>query len=284
MINLRSELKNNHSLADYTTLHIGGSARLFYQPVDLNDLIMFLRTLPRQEENIIWLGSGSNVLIRDRGIDGVVIHTKNLNRFEELNASVFRAEAGLLCAKLAKYYPFLSGIPGTVGGALAMNAGAFGDEIWNYVVEVETINRNGDLVIRTPDDFKIGYRNVICPDNEWFVSGKFIFNKNDIGKNKQVICNLTAKRAVSQPVGELTCGSVFRNPPGDYVARLIELCALKGKRIGDAEVSCKHANFIVNKGNATAEDVENLINYVRSEVKRQTGIDLLLEVKILPKG
>ncbi len=274
-------IKNNHSLADYTALRIGGPARLFYQPDDLNDLIVFLQTLPQQEKNIILLGSGSNVLIHDHGIDGVVIHTKNLNRFEELNVSNFRAEAGLLCAKLAKYYPFLSGIPGTVGGALSMNAGAFGGEIWNYVVEVETINRNGNLTIRTPNDFKINYRNVICPDNEWFVAGKFIFNKNGISKNKQVIRNLTAKRAVSQPIGELTCGSVFRNPPGDYAARLIESCGLKGKRIGDAEVSCKHANFIINRDKATAEDVENLINYIKDQVKKQTGIDLLLEVKIL---
>lgn len=284
MANLFNKIKNNHSLADYTTLHIGGSARLFYQPINLADLVVFLQNLSSQEKNIIWLGSGSNVLIRDCGIDGVVIHTKNLNKFEELNTSLLRAEAGLLCAKLAKYYPFLSGIPGTIGGALAMNAGAFGDEIWNYVVEVETINRNGDFKTRKPDDFKVDYRNVICPDNEWFVAGKFSFNKDDINGNRKIIQELTAKRAASQPIGELTCGSVFRNPRGNYAGRLIESCGLKGKQIGGAEVSRKHANFIVNKGNATAEDVENIINHVRSEVKRQTGIDLLLEIKILPKG
>ncbi len=284
MTNLRGKLKNYHSLAGYTTLHIGGPARLFYQPEDLNDLIVFLRTLPRQEENVVWLGYGSNVLIRDSGVDGVVIHTKYLNHFEELNASVFRAEAGLPCVKLAKYYPFLSGIPGTVGGALAMNAGAFGEQIWNHVVEVETVNRSGDLKIRKPNDFKIGYRNVICPDNEWFVAGKFSFNKDNVDKNQHIIRDFTAKRAATQPIGELTCGSIFRNPPGDYAWRLIESCGLKGKQIGGAEVSRRHANFIVNKSNATANDIENLINYVRSEVKRQTGIDLLLEVKILSKG
>ncbi|KPJ67720.1 MAG: hypothetical protein AMJ43_03565 [Coxiella sp. DG_40] len=282
MVRLRSSLKNNHYLKNHITLRVGGQARLFYQPLNLNDLIVFLRNLPLQED-IIWIGSGSNVLIRDSGIDGVVICTKNLNGFEELNDSVVRAEAGLPCAKLAKYYPFLSGIPGTVGGALAMNAGAFGDEIWNYVVEVETINRKGDLMIRTSNNFKISYRNVICSNNEWFVAGKFSFDKDDIDRNKRIIQELAAKRAASQPIGEWTCGSVFRNPPGDYAARLIESCGLKGKRIGDAEVSCKHANFIVNKGNATAEDVENLINYVKERVKKQTGIDLLLEVKILPK-
>jgi UDP-N-acetylmuramate dehydrogenase len=284
MADLQSKLKDNYPLTNYTTLRIGGSARLFYQPVNLNDLILFLRNLSSQEKNIIWIGFGSNVLIRDSGIDGVVIHTKNLNSFEELNTSNFRVEAGFPCAKLAKYYPFLSGIPGTVGGALAMNAGAFGDEIWNYVVEVETINRNGDLKTRKPDDFKVGYRNVICPDNEWFVAGKFSFNKNDIDRNRRIVQELATKRAATQPIGELTCGSVFRNPPGDYAGRLIELCGLKGKRIGDAEMSCKHANFIVNNGKATADDVENLINHVRDQVKKQTGIDLLLEVKIYPSS
>jgi UDP-N-acetylmuramate dehydrogenase len=281
MADLQGKLKDNYSLTNYTSLRVGGPARLFYQPVNLNDLIVFLRNLPPQEKNVIWIGSGNNVLIRDSGIDGIVIHTKNLNKFEELDAFLLRAEAGFLCAKLAKYYPFLSGIPGTIGGALAMNAGAFGDAIWNHVVEVETINRNGNLKIRKPDDFKVGYRNVICPGSEWFVAGKFSFNKNDIDRNRRIIYELAAKRAASQPIGELTCGSVFRNPPGDYAGRLIESCGLRGKQIGGAEVSCKHANFIVNKGNATAEDVENLINHVRNEVKRQTGIDLLLEVKIL---
>ena len=267
------QIKYNHPLKSYTTWHIGGPARIFYQPKDLEDLQQFLATTT--ETNIIWLGFGSNVLISDAGIDGVVIHTKQLNNYHK-NDNVLYVEAGVPLSKLNKHFPFLAGIPGTVGGALAMNAGAFGDEIWNHILEVTTINRQGICTTKKPDEFQINYRNVKIPDNEWFISAKFCFQPT-----KQNPKQFMQKRAANQPLDQLTCGSVFKNPSNDYAARLIEFCGLKGKQIGDAEVSHKHANFIINKGNATATDIANLINYVKNEVYQKTGIKLIPEVKIV---
>lgn len=266
-------LKYNHSLKAYTSWRIGGPARIFYQPKDLEDLKIFLET--SNEINIIWLGCGSNVLIPDAGIDGVVIHTKQLNNYNK-KGNILYTEAGVPLTKLNKYLPFLAGIPGTVGGALAMNAGAFGDEIWNHILEVTTINRNGNLTTRKPDEFQINYRNVKIPSNEWFVAAKFCLKPTKQNPNQ-----LMQKRAATQPLDQLTCGSVFKNPPNDYAARLIESCGLKGKQIGDAEVSQKHANFIINKGNASATDVVNLINYVKNDVYQKTGVDLIPEVRIV---
>ena len=279
MIKLRGELKKNHLLAKYTSWNIGGPAKIFYQPTDIEDLSVFLKmhtgeyTGPGEYTDsplpIIFLGFGSNVLIHDSGIDGIVIYTKNLNIIKKTRTHIY-AEAGSPLSRLQ----FLPGIPGSVGGALAMNAGAFGEEIWDYVIEVTTINQKGNLATKTPAAFTINYRQVTMPPNEWFISAKFILKKPK--KN-----NAAKKRAATQPINEKTCGSVFRNPPGDYAARLIESRGLKGKQIGDAQVSPKHANFIINKNNATAKDVENLINYVKTEVRKKTGVELVLEVKIL---
>jgi UDP-N-acetylmuramate dehydrogenase len=266
-------IKYNHPLKSYTSWRIGGPARIFYQPQDLEDLKNFLKT--STETNIIWLGAGSNVLIADAGIDGVVIYTKQLNN-DHKNEDILYAEAGVPLSKLNKHFPFLAGIPGTVGGALAMNAGAFGDAIWNHIVEVTTINRNGNLKTKKPNEFQINYRNVKIPPNEWFISAKFLLEPTT-----QNHIQLMQKRVATQPLDQLTCGSVFKNPPNDYAARLIEKCGLKGKQIGDAEVSQKHANFIINKGNATAMDVANLINYVKNDVYQKTGVDLIPEVKII---
>lgn len=274
MTRLRGQLQHNHPLANYTSWRIGGPARIFYQPLDLDDLTLFLQTLPPHETNIIWLGLGSNVLIHDSGIDGVVIHTKHLNKINVQN--MLYAEAGVPLAKFAPYYPFLAGIPGTVGGALAMNAGAFGDEIWNHVSEVTTIDRYGKHKLKKPSDFKINYRSVIMPPNEWFISAKF--NLTTVSQDPH---ELLQKRAATQPIGELTCGSVFRNPANDYAARLIEICGLKGQQIGAAQVSEKHANFIINTGQASSADVEKLINYIQDQVQQQTGVVLTPEVHVL---
>lgn len=273
------ELKENHPLAKYTSWKIGGAAQLFYQPASIEDLSLFLKEnvgannhLPLRCMNITFLGFGSNVLIHDNGINGIVIHTKKLNKLIKKSKTIY-AEAGASLARL----PFLHGIPGSVGGALAMNAGAFGEEIWDYVIKIITIDHNGNLNERTPADFRINYRHVITPLNEWFVAAEFISQP----KSKYSKKELLAKRAATQPLAEKTCGSVFRNPPGDYAARLIELCGLKGKQIGGAQVSPKHANFIVNNNNATAADIQNLIDLIKNEVWQKTGVELQLEVKIL---
>jgi UDP-N-acetylmuramate dehydrogenase len=286
---MRGVLRKNESLARYTSWRVGGKARQTYRPADLADLVEFLSTIST-DENLVWIGLGSNVLIRDGGINGTVILTQGrLNKLEQSNEKIIRAEAGVTCAKMAKYcvkmgFPagaFFAGVPGTIGGALAMNAGAFGGETWPYVIAVETVDRRGEIKRRLPQDFKIGYREVVRPKDEWFLAGHFVFPPGDMVQAAQDIRELLRKRTNSQPIGEFSCGSVFRNPPGDFAARLIEASGLKGLRQGNAWVSEKHANFIINGGKATATDIENLINLVQQQVEEKQGVHLTPEVHIL---
>lgn len=286
---LSGKLYKNHDLAQYTTWHVGGPAKIFYQPYDLEDLSQFLKSIPF-DKKILWLGGGSNVLISDEGFDGVVIYTKgSLTNIEVIDSFSVRVEAGATCSSLANFCAknsllgaaFLAGIPGTIGGALAMNAGAFDDEAWDNVVSVEVINRQGEIIIRTPEQYDIGYRHVVGPVDEWFVAANFVFEKGDTAETYARIRELMAKRAKSQPLDAWSCGSVFRNPEGDYAARLIEASGLKGKTIGGAAVSEKHANFIINAGNATAKNIKDLIEYVQNEVEKQQRVELQLEVRIV---
>ncbi len=190
-----------------------------------------------------------------------------LNQLSALETGLVRAEAGVSCAQFARYTArlgltgaeFMAGIPGTVGGALAMNAGCYGGETWQCVAAVETLNKKGEIKTRLPVDFEIAYRHVKRSENEWFVAGHFALQSGDKAKALAEIKSLLEKRNASQPTGLPNCGSVFRNPPGNYAARLIEQCGLKAKVIGDAIVSAKHANFIINQGRASAADIEKLI-------------------------
>ncbi|MDP6994328.1 MAG: UDP-N-acetylmuramate dehydrogenase, partial [Woeseiaceae bacterium] len=175
---------------------------------------------------------------------------------------------------------FFAGIPGTLGGALAMNAGAHGSETWERVRSVTTIDRRGDLHDRTPDEYEIAYRSVKGPADEWFVGAELQFEP-DANPSMDTLKKMLARRKDTQPLGLPSCGSVFRNPPDDHAARLIESCGLKGCRIGEAEVSGKHANFIINRGDATALDVENLILHVQQTVSDTTGIELVPEVRVV---
>lgn len=286
---LKGELAYQHDLSQYTSWRIGGLAERFYRPADLKDLQNFVAQLPR-EEPLTWLGLGSNVLIRDGGISGTVVLTlSRLNEIQLIEPGLIRAEAGVTCAKLAKFCvkeglekgAFFAGIPGTVGGALAMNAGAFGGETWRQVVRVETMNRDGKITEKNLDAFKIAYRHVEGLNNEYFAAGYFRFDAGDAKRAKSDIQQLLKKRSETQPIGVHSCGSVFRNPPGDFAARLIEATGLKGTKIGDAEVSEKHANFIINHGKATAADVEKLIQLVKDRVKEKHGVELIKEVHIM---
>lgn len=291
--NINGDLIYNHNLARYTSWRVGGNAERFYRPANLADLQNFLSQLP-SDEPLTCLGLGSNVLIRDGGIKGTVILTLNrlseVSCFKEENERLMiRAESGVTCSKLAKFCAeqgleesvFFAGIPGTVGGALAMNAGAFGGEIWRHVVRVKTVDHKGVLHKRGLDEFKINYREIHGLNNQFFVAGYFYFNQGDAVKAKKAISILLKKRGSFQPIGTFSCGSVFRNPFGDYAARLIESSGLKGIRIGNAEVSEKHANFILNKGKANASDIEYLIQYVTQRVYETHGIQLIKEIHIL---
>jgi UDP-N-acetylmuramate dehydrogenase len=286
---LRGERRFNEPLARYTTWRVGGPARQLYRPADSADLLQFLASLP-VDEPLLWLGLGSNLLIRDGGFNGTVIATQGrLDGMALISATELRVEAGVSCAQVARFaarqglcgVEFLTGIPGTFGGALAMNAGAFGGETWTQVTAVETVDRTGQLRKRLPTEFKVGYRQVERPAEEWFLAATLALEPGDVMESQGRIRELLERRNNSQPIGQPSCGSVFRNPPGDHAARLIEAAGLKGALIGGAQVSEKHANFIINQGNATAADIEALIRRVRERVKADNGVELVAEVHIV---
>ena len=288
-ITLRGRLLHDEPMSRHTSWRIGGPARKYYQPADLQDLCEFIKTLPADEQ-IYWVGLGSNLLVRDGGIDGTVIALSGmLNELSLTDNNHVRAEVGVASAKVARFSAnnhltgaeFLAGIPGTVGGALAMNAGAFGGETWNVIDKVETLNRDGEINIRTIDDYNIGYRHVSGPANEWFVAAHLKLKPGELDDSKAEIKSLLARRGDSQPTQLPNAGSVFKNPEGDYSARLIEACGLKGKCIGKACISDKHANFIINTGEASAADVEALIKYIQKTVKDSQGVELQPEVRII---
>ena len=286
---LRGQLRVNEPMSKHTSWRVGGCADCFYVPADVADLGMYLNSL-LAEQPVYWLGLGSNTLVRDGGIRGCVIATSGaLNRLQMVGEHRVRVEAGVAGAKVARFTvgrgltgaQFLAGIPGTMGGALAMNAGAFGGETWDIVDKVETIDRQGRVRNRMRSDFKIGYRRITGPADEWFVAAHLQLAQGDATEGKANIRILLAKRGQTQPTQIANAGSVFKNPPGDYAARLIEASGMKGLCVGEACVSQVHANFIVNTGGATAADVEDLMQRVHKGVEQQQGVTLETEVRIV---
>ena len=296
---LRGTLRRDEPMARHVSWRAGGAARVFYQPVDVDDLCAFLRAFPPPRP-VLFVGLGSNLLVRDGGFDGAVVLTHHALTGIR-GPTPFFAGAGVPAPHLARYVAkqggggaeWMAGVPGTIGGALAMNAGCYGGETWNHVVSVDTVDRRGRLHRRGPGDYEIGYRHVALRSGgeEWFVGGVFAFEAGDTARSLVRIRELLAKRVASQPLNQPNAGSVFRNPPGDHAARLVESCGLKGFAIGAAQVSTKHANFIVNLGGATAADIESVIGHVERTVREKTGVALVREVRIVgdakrdaPKG
>jgi UDP-N-acetylmuramate dehydrogenase len=282
-------VRRDEPLSRHTSWHVGGPAEVFFNPQDRADLASFLRSLP-DEVPITWIGLGSNLLVRDGGLRGIVISMHGtLDALARLSETVVRAEAGVACARIARQCikwgmgpaEFFAGIPGTLGGALAMNAGAFGGETWTQVASVETIDRHGRTRARAATEYRVSYRQVVPPvPGEWFIAADLCFEQRP-GAHESEVRTLLERRKATQPIGEWSCGSVFTNPPGDHAARLIEAAGLKGLRFGDASVSQKHANFIINHGQARAADIERLIAHVRETVARTHGVTLHPEVRII---
>jgi len=275
-------------MSKHTTWRLGGPADIYFRPLSIAELRSFLGELD-SEIPVHWTGLGSNLLVRDGGIRGVVIApTKVMNDVTRLSDYVIEAGAGAPCTMLARRCArwqlgpsaFFAGIPGTVGGALAMNAGAFDGETWDSIIEVDTIDRHGTIQTRQNSEFSVGYRQVDGPADEWFLAARFEF-ADQADDSVAAVRSLMRERQDKQPLGLPSCGSVFRNPPGGHAAQLIESAGLKGHRIGGAEVSQKHANFIINTGSATAADVEALIDHVRGAVEDRHGVRLELEVHIV---
>jgi UDP-N-acetylmuramate dehydrogenase len=291
-IGLRGELRLKEPMARHTSWRAGGAAERSYAPADLDDLVAFLRGL-QPSEPVHMVGLGSNLLVRDGGLSGTVIFTHWALRGLRLAApGRIHAEAGVASPKVARFAAlhelagaeFLAGIPGTVGGALAMNAGCYGGETWEIVADVATIDRRGTLRKRTREDYDIAYRHVRPKgrgQEEWFVGATFQLNPGSAQESRARITGLLKQRIATQPLGEPNAGSVFRNPKGNYAARLIEACGLKGRAVGGAEISRKHANFIVNRGDARAADIEALIQLAERSVKEKFGVVLEREVRIV---
>jgi UDP-N-acetylmuramate dehydrogenase len=287
-VGLRGTLRHNEPLSKHTSWRVGGPAEWFYEPADILDLAHFMQQLP-EDIPIFWLGLGSNLLVRDGGIPGVVILTAGLlNEIKLLEDNKVRVEAGVSCAKLARFAArvdlggteFLAGIPGSFGGALAMNAGAWGQETWAYVQEVETLDEQGRHFHRQVTDYEVSYRHVKGPENEWFVAATLQLSPAS-EEAKAKIQRLLKERNEKQPIGLPSCGSVFRNPPGDYAARLIEAAGWKGHCEGGACVSEKHANFIINSHDARAAEIESLIEKIQCSIEEKYSIRLIPEVRIV---
>jgi len=276
-------LKYNEPMSKHCSFRSGGCTREFFSPENSTELSKFLSDNSRQ---VLFVGLGSNLLIRDHGFDGVTIHTKHLNELT-ISEGIIDAESGTTLAKLSRFAQsnnkhgaeFLSAIPGSVGGALAMNAGAFGSEVWQYVVSVQTINLSGQINQRKKSDFVIDYRSVSHKHmDEFFLSAQFDFN---LKQQNDDVRDLLEKRNSTQPIGLPSCGSVFKNPNGHYAAELIEASGLKGFCVGGACVSEKHANYIINQDNATATDIENLINHIQNTVMSIHNVQLETEIIII---
>ena len=286
---LRGALRRQEPMARHSSWKAGGPADYYYKPADGADLAEFIRRAPSAMP-LTWVGHGSNLLVRDGGLRGAVITVAGaLTECARPEANTLKVGAGLACPRVARFaaeqglagLEFLAGIPGTVGGALAMNAGAHGGEIWDFVTEVETIDRRGERRARARRDFSVAYRRSGAPSGQWFVAATFKLQTSSRAAVEAMIAKLMRRRDATQPWRARSCGSVFKNPPGDHAARLIEDCGLKGRAIGDAQVSEQHANFILNNAHATAREIEQLIELVRAAVMARHGVWLEPEVRII---
>jgi len=293
---LRGELRRGEPMSRHASWKAGGPADRFFAPVDLEDLSMFLGQLP-PEEPILFVGLGSNLLVREGGWRGTVILTYSAGKRPRMEDGLVYAEAGVACPRVARFAAdnnlgsaeWMAGIPGTVGGALAGNAGCYGGETWDIVERVVTINRRGQLRRRARDEFEFGYRrcelktDASSDGDEWFASAHFRLPEGDREESRAIMQALLTKRRATQPLQLPNAGSVFRNPAeGKTAAKLIQFSGLKGYVRGGARISEKHSNFIVNPGGvASADDIEGLILYVQAVVEDKTHVRLIPEVRIV---
>lgn len=285
-----SLLSSQRLLAGLSSWKIGGVAEYFAKPRNVRELQTILSKVPDAVPLTV-IGNATNVLFR-RYLPGVCLHFADLRAIRFLSNATTKVLAGMplahfarLCCKNGLDASPFTGIPGTIGGALMMNAGAYGDNIWQHVVEITTIDRQGNLH-HYSDPYGAGfhpaYRTLTgMALNEWFLAATLRWASSDVNQLTSRVIELQQRRRLSQPLEYPNAGSVFRNPPNDYAARLIESAGLKGNRCGDAQISEKHANFIINLGKATAEEVETLMQLAITTVEAKYGLILQPEIKIL---
>jgi len=282
-------------MAKYTTFNVGGQAEALYEACDMEGLKRVLAYFGREGIPYMALGRGSNILIKDDGLEGIVILLRgSLSRIEEKRTDDMSilTGAGLSLADLLSYcrssglggLEFLSGIPGTVGGAVAMNAGAFGEEIAARVKEIHMVDKRGDLVVKARSaELEFSYRKLNLERGSVIVRARFRLTPQGEGAVGGKISEYLKRKKESQPLEYPSAGSVFKNPPGDYAGRLIEKAGLKGAKIGGAMISEKHGNYILNTGGAKAKDILDLMNLAQETVKKETGIQLEPEIRVVGK-
>ena len=282
-------LLHDEPMHKHTSWRVGGKAEMFYVPTDKASLVQLMCQLPGNVP-VLWCGLGSNLLVRDAGIPGVVVCTfKGVDEIRRIDRERIYAQAGVTSPKLARYCArhglegaeFLAGLPGSFGGAVAMNAGAYGGDTWSLIEKIECLDREGNINWFDRSEITYRYRHVELPKNNWIVGAQLRLKSIKGLDLLRRIRELLKTRASAQPLQNPNAGSVFKNPENDYAARLLEEAGMKGVAIGGAEYSQKHANFILNRGNATAADIEALIDLGRSTVKQQFGIELEPEVRIV---
>lgn len=281
-------VKTNEPMSIHTTFRIGGNADYFVTPESVETLKQLLELLKKSDISYYITGNGSNLLVSDKGFRGVVIQLADkFANVEYINDNTVEAMSGVKLSKLGNMlakkglagFEFATGIPGTVGGAVRMNAGAYGGEIKDIIVSAKVLDKDGNILEINKDELALGYRTSCIKDKEYIVISAVFRLTN--GEPEQINANikeLAEKRRAKQPLEYASAGSTFKRPEGYFAAKLIEDAGLKGAACGQAQVSEKHAGFVINKGNATAKDVCELTDMIKSKVKQMSGVNLELEV------
>ncbi len=285
-----SNVRVNEPMKAHTTFRVGGAADLYLTPGSIEQLVSLISLFKQSKAEYHIIGNGSNILVGDKGIRGAVIEIGKEISNISVDGDTIIAEAGVLLSKLSSVaaknglagLEFASGIPGSFGGAVYMNAGAYGGEMKDVVEEVKYLDENGSLCTVSGDQCGFGYRKSCFTDSDKvIVSAKIRFTHDEPEEIRKRINELSAKRVAKQPVDKASAGSTFKRPEGYFAAALIEECGLKGFAAGGASVSDKHSGFVVNNGNATAKDVCDVIRHVKETVKEKKNVNLETEVKFL---
>lgn len=285
----KENIKINESLKKYTMTKLGGNADILVMPETEEEVEAIVQYTYSHQIPLLILGNGSNMIVRDGGVRGIVMNLSKLNQIKIEGTDVY-AQSGALIMDVSKKaaeasltgLEFACGIPGSVGGAMAMNAGAYGGEINDIIVHSTVLTKEGKRLVLSKEELELGYRkSIIAQKNYIVLSSLFRLEKGNKEEIDAKIADLTFKRQSKQPLEYPSAGSVFKRPPGYFAGKLIQDCGLQGKGVGGAEVSTKHAGFIINKGNATATEYIETIKMVQKVVKEKFGIELELEVKIV---
>lgn len=282
-------LKIDEPLCKYTATKLGGKADLFVMPQTIEETIETVRYAYAQEIPLLLLGNGSNMVVRDGGVRGIVLHLAQLNKIivdgtsmhTESGANIIDASKQAAAHSLTGF-EFACGIPGSIGGAMMMNAGAYGGEVKDIIVQATVLTKAGELLVLSKEELELGYRqSIIGKEGYYVLSADFELKKGNQEEIDLKVADLTFQRESKQPLEYPSAGSVFKRPPGYFAGKLIQDCGMQGKGQGGAEVSTKHAGFIINKDNATASDYIQTIEMVKAEVKKTYDVDLELEVRIV---